>query len=93
MGGWSLLPRVSDRKTGRIIRSCFAELFGTFSIVFWGAGAAFNKEMTTLHLAFGFGIGEIYIFPVYFMGQTKHHKAFLTLHNLNSRKIGNLYNT
>ena len=60
MGGWALLPRVSDRKTGRIVRSCFAELFGTFSVVFWGAGAALDAAdaTKTLHLAFGFGIGR-----------------------------------
>ena len=69
MGGWALLPRVSDRKTGRIVRSCFAELFGTFSVVFWGAGAALDAAdaTKTLHLAFGFGIGR--------------HSSYTTIHH------------
>ena len=54
MGGWSILPRKSDRVNGKLLRSCIAELFGTFSVVFWGTGAAIESNV-----ALGFGIGEL----------------------------------
>ncbi|KAL5270594.1 hypothetical protein ACHWQZ_G001335 [Mnemiopsis leidyi] len=51
MGGWSILPRKSDRVNGKLLRSCIAESFGTFSVVFWGTGAAIESNV-----ALGFGI-------------------------------------
>jgi len=53
MGGWSILPRKSDRLNGRLLRACLAELFGTFSVVFWGIGAAIGGAG---NMALGFGI-------------------------------------
>jgi len=53
MGGWSILPRKSDRVNGRLLRACIAELFGTFSVVFWGIGAAIESPS---NVALGFGI-------------------------------------
>lgn len=55
-GGWALLPRKVDRQTGRFIRDCTAELFGTFSLIFWGCGSAVSGH-SALHIAFGFGFG------------------------------------
>lgn len=58
MGGWSLLPRKRDRQTGRLLRACLAELFGTFSLVFWGCGAAAHGAASTAtHISFAFGFG------------------------------------
>jgi len=55
-GGWALLPRKVDRQTGRFIRDCTAEVFGTFSLIFWGTGSAIAGH-SPLHVAFGFGFG------------------------------------
>lgn len=53
--GWACFPRKSDRHSGRFLRSCLAELFATFSVVFWGCGAASENGMVPLTLAFSFG--------------------------------------
>lgn len=55
-GGWALLPRKVDRQTGRFIRDCTAEIFGTFSLIFWGCGSTASGS-SALHIAFGFGFG------------------------------------
>lgn len=53
--GWACIPRKSDRNSGRFLRACIAELFATFSVVFWGCGAASDAGMVPLTLAFSFG--------------------------------------